>query len=157
LNPQSVTVYAIGGKRGKGMKKKGFWWFLFGRIEGQEDAILLVKECAKAFYLVAGLYFIGSVLFRRNMLGLADVFLLVILTLLLTKFNSRVVAIILFLLAGVSMYNTAIILFGEGEGGRNIVLAVIFVWCGVRAIQGTFKYQSFQKRLPVSPPPVTPP
>jgi len=57
----------------------------------------------------------------------------------LHRTNSRVAATLLLILAGISIVTTASNQFGGGQGGRNIVLAVIVFWIAIRAVFATYK------------------
>jgi len=65
-------------------------------------------------------------------------------------FKSRIVAILLLLLAIVTVLLTLKIFSGHGfSGGLNIILAAFVVWVGVRAVEATFKLRA--KKASVAP------
>jgi len=113
----------------------------FSKIESREDALKLVKDTSNAFFFIAVLqaalaYWIGlSTLFDAALYAVGGFFV--------RRFNSRAAAVTLLLLAlvaaGVTIENRAGANLG---GGGNIVLAVIVVWAGVRAVEATFKLHS---------------
>ena len=115
-------------------KKKGS----FSKIENRDEALKMVKDAAMAFFFVAGLqailsYWIGfDVLVDAAIYAIGGVFL--------RRFNSRAAAVVLLLLAllgaGVTIANKAGANLG---GGNNIILALIILWAGIRAVEATFK------------------
>ncbi len=117
-----------------GEKKKGS----FSKIENRDDALKMVKDTSLAFFFVAGLqailsYWIGSgVLIDAAVYAIGGFFL--------RRFNSRTAAVILLILAllgaGVTIANKAGANLG---GGNNIILALIILWAGIRAVEATFK------------------
>jgi len=115
--------------------KKNAW---FSKIESKEDAIKVIKDSSNGFLVLAAIQF--GLGFLIGMTTIIDGVIYAVLALLLRKFNSRAVAILLLLLSLVAIVVTGINKFGGGEGGRNIILAVIMIWASVRAVQATFKY-----------------
>ena len=115
-------------------KKKGS----FSKIENREEALKMVRDTAMAFFFVAGLqailsYWIGlGVLVDAAIYAIGGFFL--------RRFNSRAAAVVLLLLAllsaGVTIANKAGANLG---GGNNIILALIILWAGIRAVEATFK------------------
>ena len=115
-------------------KKKGF----FSKIESRDDALKVVRDTSNAFFFIAILqaalaYLIGlSILFDAVIYAVGGFFL--------RRFSSRAAAVVLLLLAlvgaGVTVANRTGANLG---GGNNIVLAVIVLWAGVRAVEATFK------------------
>lgn len=116
-------------------KTKKLW---FGKIESKEDAIKVIKDSSNGFLILAAIQI--GIGFLIGTTAIIDGVLYAILALLLRKFNSRVVAIIFLLLSSAAIVVTGINRFGEGEGGKNIFLAIIMIYVSIRAIQATFKY-----------------
>lgn len=115
-------------------KKKGS----FSKIENRDEALKMVRDTSMAFFAVAGLqavlsYWIGfGVLADAAIFAIGGFFLL--------RFNSRTAAVVLLLLAllsaGITIANKAGANIG---GGNNIILAVIIIWAGIRAVEASFK------------------
>ncbi len=130
-------------------KKKGS----FSKIESRDEALKMVKDTSRAFFFVAGLqailsYWIGfGVLVDAAIFAIGGFFLF--------RFNSRAAAVALLLLAllsaGVTIANKAGANIG---GGNNIILALIILWAGIRAVEATFKLHG--RFSPVSVPNQTP-
>ena len=129
------------------MKKFDFKKAIFGKIETKEEARKIIRESSNGF-LILGIICIVASFFVEIDVGI-DVFingvLFAILALLLKKFNSRTAAILLLLLSIGIVVVTGINKFGGGQGGRNIFLALVIAWTGVRAMQGSFVYNKLPK------------
>jgi hypothetical protein len=115
-------------------KKKG----MIARIESRDDALKTINDCAKGFFTVAviqaGLgYFIAPSL-------MIDAALYAVLAGIMLKWNSRVAAVFLFVIACFATYMTVLNRLGiQAEGGNNIILAVIIFWAAIRSVEATFK------------------
>ena len=115
--------------------KKNAW---YGKIETKEDAIKVIKDSSNGFLLLSAIQMaLGFIIGIETVI---DGVIYLILALLLRKFNSRVVAIILLLLSLVSIVVTGMNKLGGGAGGRNVLLSLIVTWVSIRAIQATFVY-----------------
>jgi len=126
--------------------KSTFWSF---RVESIDDARKMVRESAMGFYAIAGIQAVVSLLLGMSML--LDAVLFAGLAFWLQRRRSRVAASLLLGLAAISIVITAMNQFGGGTGGRNIVLSVIVLWAGVRAVVATYK---LPRLLAQQPPPV---
>ena len=111
---------------------------MFGKIESRSDALKTIKDCAMGFFVVAviqgGLgYFIAPSL-------IIDAVLYVVLAGIMLKWNSRIAAVLLFVMACFAAYMTVMNRLGmASEGGNNIILAVIIFWVAIRSVEATFK------------------
>ena len=115
-------------------KKKGF----FSKIESRDDALKVVRDTSNTFFFIAVLqvalaYWIGlSMLFDAVIYAVGGFFL--------RRSSSRTAAVVLLLLAlfgaGVTFANRTGANLG---GGNNIILAIVVLWAGVRAVEVTFK------------------
>jgi len=118
----------------KHQKKKG----LFSKIESREDALNVVKDTSMGFFIVAGLQALLS--FLVGYVVLFDALVYVVGGYFLRRFNSRIAAVVLLLLAfagaGVTLANRGGANLG---GGSNIILALIILWAAIRAVEATFK------------------
>jgi len=118
-------------------KKKG-WKAWFSKIESRADALKTVKDASTAFFFLAALqaalsFILGfSILFDAAIYAIGGFFL--------RRFNSRVAAVILLVLAvvgaGVTFANKA---GADLGGGNNIILALIVLWAAIRAVEATLK------------------
>ena len=117
-------------------KKRG----LFSKIETREDALKTIKDSSITFYLIGGLQIALS--FFLGASAIVDGLLFIIFAFLLQKFNSRIVAVLLLILSGAGLVVTTMNSFGGGQGGRNVILALVVLWASIRAVQATFKLQS---------------
>jgi cobalamin synthase len=106
-----------------------------------DEADKVIRDSAKGFFVIAGLLALTA--FFLSPLVLIDAAVEAILAFILMKFKSRVAAVVLLGVALGELFQTVLNrFFGEQSGGRNVILAVIVVWAGVRAVQGTFKRRS---------------
>jgi hypothetical protein len=117
-----------------GQKTKA--WSL--KIETAQDARRKIRDCAMAFYGLAGLQaIVGGLLMPRLVF---DAFLFAALGAWLQLGKSRVAAILLLAASAGTLVTTALNRFGDaGLGGGNIVLAVFVFWVGVVAVTATFR------------------
>ena len=131
-------------------QKKMGW---FSKIESRADALKVVKDTSTGFFVVAAIqaalsFWVGfSVLFDAAIYVVGGFFL--------RRFNSRVAAIVLLLLALLGAGVTVANKLGENlGGGNNIFLALILLWAAVRAVDATFKLHSKYcvETSPVQPP-----
>jgi hypothetical protein len=123
------------------LTKKNIVWY--GKIETKEEVLKIIKDVSNGFYFFAAIEIVlGYFVIGAGAIG--DGVIFAILALLLRKFNSRVVAIILLLLSIGGLVVTGINRFGGGTGGQNLLLAVMMIWISVRATQATFELRKFQ-------------
>jgi len=106
------------------------------RIATKEQALGIVKSASVGFFFVAGIFIIFS--FWMGLIEIINGILFAFLAFLLLKLKSRVSAVLLLLFSLLVAVVTVINKFGNGRGGRNVLLAVIIVWVAVRAVQATF-------------------
>lgn len=122
---------------------------IFAKIRQQEDAVKVVGAASLAFFIAGGLFMILSHWYGSELLvnGLAYV----VLGFLLRQFKSRMIAILLLLLAIVTALMAIGVFSGHGfSGGLNIILAAIVVWVGARAVEATFKLRGkYAAKTPV--------
>jgi cation transport ATPase len=111
---------------------------MFSKMESREDALKMIKDSSKAFFFVAVLmvvlgYFIEPGLFF-------DAVLYAVLAGAMLKWNSRIAAVLLLIVIGVSFYSTILNLMGqESGGGTNIVLTILLLVAAIRSVEATFK------------------
>jgi len=122
-------------------KSKNKWW---GKIETREEALGVIKDSANGFYCVAVIQVVIG-LFLLGVGAVVDGIIFAVLAFLLKKFNTILVALILFVLSMIGVVATGVNQFGGGTGGRNMVLAIIMVWMSVRALQATARLRKLGK------------
>jgi hypothetical protein len=119
------------------------------RFVGPDEAVAAVKESAIVFYIVAGLQTLASALVGPS--SLVDAAVFAVLGLWLHLGRSRVAATLLLLAAVASVPMTLANVAGLGlGGGKNIVLALLTTWAGLRAVAATYQLPrllSVRKRL----------
>lgn len=115
-------------------RKKG----MFAKIESREDALKTIKDCAMGFFVVAAIqaglgYFIAPSL-------IIDAVLYAVLAGIMLKWQSRIAAAFLLVIACFAVYMTVLNRLGmAAEGGNNIFLAAIILWAAIRSVEATFK------------------
>ncbi len=120
------------------MQEKGKRPAVLSRIANRGDALAVVRATAIAFFVIAILQIIASFWVGREML--ADASIYVIGGFFLVRFNSRLAALMLLTLAGLTALITIANLLGPGPGGgTNVALALIILLVAVRAVEATFK------------------
>lgn len=116
-------------------EKKSGW---FAKIASREDAIKVVKDTSTGFFVVAALQ--AALSFIVGFSVLFDAVLYVIGGFFLRRFNSRMAAVVLLVLAAVGAAVTFANKVGANlGGGNNIFLALIVLWAAIRAVEATFK------------------
>jgi len=123
-----------------------FWSF---RVESIDDARKMIRESVMGFYAIAGIQAVVSLLLGMSML--LDAVLFAGLAFWLQRAQSRVAATLLLGLAAIGIVMTAMNQFGGGQGGRNIVLSVIVLLAGVRAVVATYKLPRLLAQEPPAP------
>lgn len=131
-------------------KKKYNKKILWGKIKSPEMALLVAKETAKGFYLLAALQaVIGLILSLYNEFGLGlivDGVIFAVLAWLMQKFMSRLAAGVLLIISFLALFSTFLNLIGQNTGGgSNFVLAAIIFYLAVRSVQATWVYNSQEK------------
>jgi hypothetical protein len=119
--------------------KKNVW---YGKIETKEDAKKVIKHSSNAFLVLAVVQIVLG--FIADAASIIDGIVYLILALLLKKFNSRVVAIILLSLSLVSAVITGISKFAGSTGGQNILWALAIALISIRAVKATFAYNKLK-------------
>jgi len=119
---------------------KGNRWC--SKIESKEDAVGLIKGYSNGFLFLAAVQIVAG--FLSGIYVSFDGVVLIILALLLRKFKSRIVSIMLLLLSIFTIVATGINLFGEGKGGIGIILAGFMLWASIGAIHVTFQYNKIK-------------
>lgn len=115
-------------------KKKG--WVT--KIESREDALKMVKDTSTGFFVVAGI--IAAISFVLGPSLLVDAVLYAVGAFFLRRYNSRVAAVLLLILASASAAVTFANMAGANlGGGNNAFLAVIIFWAAIRAVEATYK------------------
>jgi hypothetical protein len=120
--------------------KKNSW---FSKIESREDALKVIKDTSSAFVAISVMqailsYFVGYSILIDAIINCGGAYFL-------RRFNSRVAAVVLLVLASLSIGITIANLLGAKLGaGTNIFLAIVVFWAGIRAVDATFKlYRRF--------------
>jgi hypothetical protein len=126
------------------------------RLTSHYDALAMVEDTSKAFFLIAALQVI-SVLVSGVWLGLVDAAIKTGGGLLVRKNHSRVAAVMLLVLAVITLVAVALQLEGVTvpvhTGGGSLLFALICLWAGARAAEATFKLcGSLSASVPVATP-----
>jgi hypothetical protein len=115
--------------------KKNSW---FSKIESREDALKVIKDTSSAFMVIAVIqailsYFVGTSILVDAIINMGGAFFL-------RRFNSRVAAVVLLILALITIGVTIANMLGAKLGaGGNILVAIIVLWAAIRAVEATFK------------------
>ena len=115
--------------------KKNSW---FSKIENRENALKVVKDTSSAFVAIAVLqavlsYFVGFFILLDAVINLGGSFFL-------RRFNSRAAAVVLLILAIISIGVTIANMLGAKLGNSgNILVSLIVLWAAIRAVEATFK------------------
>jgi len=120
---------------------------LWGKINTKEEAVKVIKDISNGVYALSAITFLASFILGLSLI--IDAILMGLLAFLLRKYKSRVFGVILFFYSLVVLSVTAFNrLGGEFGGGSNLILALIFVWFGIRALQATFKLHELISTTP---------
>jgi len=122
-------------------KPKSKW---FAAIATREEALKTINETALGFFALAGIQTVMSLFLiaNRDNVGLdllIDVPLYVGLAAWLKWGRSRTAAVLLLIVASISVVTTVLGQLKIIDGGRNMVLAGIVSWTAVKAVEATFK------------------
>lgn len=115
--------------------KKNNW---FSKIENREDALKVIKDTATAFIAIAIIqailsFFVGSSIMIDAIVNMGGSFFL-------RRYNSRVAAVVLLVVAAIGLGFAVATLLGFKLGiESNILMAIIVLWAGIRAVESTFK------------------
>lgn len=126
--------------------KSSFWNRRFDDIN---DCEVFINEAHWFLIAMAGLTFVFSLLIQQFFILLPDVIFMTLLALLLKKYQSRTIAMIIFLysllLSVITFGNKLNLSYAKDfGGGTNIFLAVIFVYIAFKTMQATFKLYKFK-------------
>jgi|GEM_PF-1490434 hypothetical protein len=130
---------------------KEYW---FSKIKSKELVVKLIKDGSIVFCIIAGIsivwtYFFPSQYIEETFARLAIGILYAVMAGILFKWKSRVAAVLLLLLTSDALITTFSNRFGNGDGGRNVILAMLILWLAIRVVQATFKLHS-KNKLPES-------
>lgn len=131
------------------VKKRGW----LSKIESRADALKTIKDASTGFFAVAALQTALSFLVGFSVL--IDAAIYAVGGFLLRRFNSRVAAVVLLVLALLGLAVTvANRLGGNLGGGSNVFLAAIVLWAAIRAVEATFKLRGrfSVEAMPAEPP-----
>jgi hypothetical protein len=111
---------------------------LFAKIENRSEAVKVIKDTSIAFMVLGVIQgAIGYFLFPEL---LYDAALYIVLGLILLVVKSRIAAVLLLILSGISVVTTVTNLLGiTASGGGNIIVALIIFGAAVKAVEATFK------------------
>ena len=110
-------------------------------VTSASEAAKVVRECAFAFYVLAGIQGLAALLLGRAML--VDAAVLAALAVWLHLGRSRIAATLLLALTVVEAVVTIMNRLGQPiGGGNNIILAAIAVWVGVKAVAAAYRLPS---------------
>jgi len=111
---------------------------LFSSIKTRDDALQMINDAAIGFFLVAGVQ-AGVLLFTQQTVS-RTALIYALLAVVLLKWKSRVVAILLLMVAATSLIVIILNLLGVlTEGDTNLVLTLLLLWVAIRAVEATFK------------------
>lgn len=111
---------------------------LFSVIQDRDGAIKIARDCGNALLMLAVLQGLIGVFLARSLLVNAAIF--AVCGLYIRSSYSRTAAILCLLVAAFAAVTTFANRVGaSGGGGKNIFLAVIMLWVGIRAVEATFK------------------
>jgi hypothetical protein len=113
----------------------------FKKIESAAEAREAAKEVAIVFYFIAGMQALFFLVFGG--LVLIDAAAYALLGFWLHQKMSRVAAVLLLFMSLMALVATGANRF-DGEGGRNIILAIMVVGTSIRAAQATFKFAALE-------------
>ncbi|MDD5111021.1 MAG: hypothetical protein PHG85_00580 [Candidatus Altiarchaeota archaeon] len=115
--------------------------FNFRKIETREDALTMIKDVSKGFIVVAVI--LAAIGFFIDLYMLIDAFLFGFFGVVLFYTKSRLSAMALFLLSVFAFFTTVYNFMHPAlGGGKNIFLAVILLWGGLRAVQAANRLHS---------------
>lgn len=124
---------------------------LFQKIDTREEALRVIGEAAKVFYVMAALQFVIGVVFLEYYSVFLDCIALLALGFLLKRYNSRFCAMILFLFSlGLSIMTILNMAKVTHVGGTNIFLALLLLYMSFRSIQATFTLYKLNQEKPVA-------
>jgi hypothetical protein len=150
-----LQVRESGSRTTRSDKPKSRW---VKPIKSREEALKIVKDTSTVFFIVAGIQaIIGLAVvaqftnsgfdFSRIVTdaGLIDAGLYVAIASWLRWGRSRLAAVLLLLMALISLGATTAAKLENISGGKNIWLALILLWAASKAVEATFKLPEFEK------------
>jgi len=125
-------------------EKDPYQIYKFWELKTIEEFESAIKNFSSGFLFLALLMFITS--FILGLIGIIDAIFLAVLALLSRYFKNRPVAILLLLYSVFIFFFTALNFFGMNlGGGRNILLAGLFIYFAVGNVYSIFKYHELKK------------
>jgi len=109
----------------------------FSKINSHADALAMVRYVALGFYLLAGVLVILALSYQSAVW--IDALVYAGLVYLLTRFNSRAVALALLIISAALFYLTFTNAMITPVQGRNAVVAFFMLIASIRAVEATFK------------------
>ena len=107
------------------------------KIKTIDQAKSIIRDTSKGFYAIAVIMALASFILGGWLL--LDSAICAGLGFWLQRRDSLIAATILLIYSLYAIIHTTMNKFGGGEGGRNIVLAVMVLWASIRAVQATYK------------------
>jgi len=120
---------------------------LSGKIETEEDALVVIQSASEGFLFIALLMSLASFILGPDYL--IDGAAYAVLGLLLWRFKSRIIAVLLVLLSLLEVLVTIGNMPGA-SGGTNIFLPLIVLWVSIRAFKAASKLHEL-KNKPTKP------
>ena len=122
-------------------KKNTFWSWQLDNIEECEK---FINEAHWFLIAMAVIMCLGGIFLKQFWILLPDVIIMCIFAFLLKKYQSRTVSILILLYSiGITIStfgNKLNLAYAQGgSGGRNVFLALIFVYVAIKSVQATFK------------------
>lgn len=116
---------------------------VFKSITNRDDAFKMINEASMLFFVVAVIQVVFGYMLEQNMWIDAGMYLLLAFG--LKYWNSRIAAVLLFILALSGFVMSFLMKLNVIEsGGTNIVLAALILWIGFKTCDATFKYHKFK-------------
>ena len=112
----------------------------------KDSALKNIKLSSNFFMFIGVLSTLIGFLSLEYRWLIIDGIVYIILALLLRTLKSRIVAILLLILAFYAMVLLLISKFGDGDGGGNIYMAVFYILTSFKAVQATFDYADFVEK-----------
>jgi len=120
------------------------------KIETYEDALRVIGETTKGFYILSVIQFVLGALFLKYYSIIADSLIYILLAFFLKKYNSRFCAIVLFLISLGCVITTFLTMLKVTDlGGTNIILAVIMLIISIRSIKATYLIHKLKNKKDV--------
>lgn len=115
----------------------------FSKLTSHYDALQMVDDTAKAFFMLGGLAVLSALF--SSWYGLVDAVIYAVGAFFLRRYRSRPAAWILLVYAAMMAFVTAARLsgaaFSADTGGASPIFALVGLWAGIRAVEATTKLQ----------------